>query len=258
MMRRIMPQKAASSAFTLAVTSVFTAFVCIATMMFSVYVPATRGFFNVGESMVFLSALLFGPAVGAFAGGVGSALADILLSYPYYAPATLIIKACEGYVVGFLMKNTPKFHSKRYWKVFTMLIGLVAGVLLAWAGTTYYAGEVELTLGFAYYAISIPAAFWLVLGAVLALGLAGLAAVGFGLEPEFGWTVFSVMCGGLVMVMGYFIYQLFFIGWLFSIQVIAIAELPVNVGQMMIGAAVALPAARIVWRAFPYLKQVAE
>jgi hypothetical protein len=60
------------------------------------------------------------------------------------------------------------------------------------------------------------------------------------------------------MVLGYFIYQLFFIGWLFGIEVIAVAELPVNIGQMLIGAAVALPAVRIVWQAFPHLKQTAK
>ena len=58
--------------FKIAVTAVCTAFVCIATIIFSVYVLSTEGFFNIGESMVFLSALLFGPFVGAFAGGFGT------------------------------------------------------------------------------------------------------------------------------------------------------------------------------------------
>ena len=76
------------SKFTLNIVfaSISTALVCVATMLFQVYVPATRGFFNIGESMVFLSALLFGPFVGAFAGGIGSMLADLLLGYYYYAP----------------------------------------------------------------------------------------------------------------------------------------------------------------------------
>jgi uncharacterized membrane protein len=253
-----MPQKSGSSAFTLAVTSIFTAFVCIATMIFSIYVPATRGFFNIGESMVFLTALLFGPIVGAFAGGVGSALADILLNYSYYAPATIIVKACEGYVVGFLSKNAPKFSSKRNWKLFTVSLGVAFGIFLAYVGTTYYAGEVELMLGSTTYILFIPPELWLILGALLALSIAGMVVVGFGIEPEFGWTVFSVMCGGFVMVLGYFIYQMFFIGWLFNIEVIAVAELPVNIAQMVIGTAVALPAARIVLRAFPHLKQTAK
>lgn len=122
----IMLQGKTFSPFTVAVAAVFTAFVCVATMLFSIYVPSTEGFFNIGESMVFLSALLFGPFVGAFAGGVGSSLADLLLGYPHYAPATLVIKAREGYVVGVLNRSNPKFSSKVHWKSFTSILGVVA------------------------------------------------------------------------------------------------------------------------------------
>jgi uncharacterized membrane protein len=247
-----MIQKKSSSPFIVAVTAVFTAFVCVATMIFSIYVPATRGFFNIGESMVFLSALLFGPIVGAFAGGVGSMLADLLLGYPYYAPATLVIKACEGYVVGVLKRNNPKFSSKSLWKSFTLLLGMIAGSLLAYVGTLYYSGQIELTLGSTVFSFLLPAEFWLILGGIVAFSI---AAVGFVSEPKFGWTVFSVISGGFIMVLGYFIYEMFFIGWLFNIQAVAVAEIPVNVGQMIVGATVALPVAEVVWRAFPYIRQ---
>jgi len=250
-----MLQKKRTSPLTVAVTAIFTAFVCVATIMFSMYVPSTEGFFNIGESMVFLSALLFGPFVGAFAGGVGSMIADLLLGYPHYALATLVIKACEGYIVGLLKRNNPKFRSKIHWKFFTLLLGTIAGGLLAGVGALYYSGQTELTLGFTSFSVFLPAEVWLILGAIVAFSI---ALIGFIAEPEFGWTVFSVISGGFTMVLGYFIYQTFFIGWLFNIQVVAIAEIPVNIGQMIIGATVALPITRIVWRAFPYLKQNVE
>jgi len=240
------------SPVNLAIAAVFTALVCVVTMIFSIYVPATEGFFNIGESMVFLSALLFGPFVGAFAGGVGSMLADLLLGYPHYAPGTLIIKACEGGVVGMLKKRNPKLSSKLHWKFFTTVLGVVAGFLLGWVGTTYYSGEVQLTLSSGVFAFFVPTAFWIVLGVITALSV---AALGFLANPEFGWTVFSVIAGGFVMVLGYFIYQLFFIYPLFQIEVVAIAEIPVNIGQMIIGAIAALPIAKIVWRILPYLKE---
>ena len=249
-----MLQKKTLSPLTLAVTAIFTAFVCVATMVFSIYVPSTEGFFNIGESMVFLSALLFGPYVGAFAGGVGSMMADILLGYSYYAPATLVIKACEGYVVGFLKRNNPRFLSLAHWKLLTLFLGLIAGGVLSTVGIIYYSGEIELTLGAIIYSLFIPRELWIVLGVLVALFI---AVIGFAAEPEFGWTVFSVVSGGLVMVLGYFLYQMFFIGWLFNIPVVAIAEVPFNIGQMIIGAMVALPSARVVWRAFPSLKQAA-
>jgi len=240
------------SPFNLAVTAVFTALVCVVTIIFSIYVPATEGFFNIGESMVFLSALLFGPFVGAFAGGVGSMLADLLLGYPHYAPATLIIKACEGAVVGTVKKRNPKLSSRLHWKFFTMVLGVVAGFLLGWVGTAHYSGELELTLGSGLFVLYVPAEFWIFLGVITALSI---AALGFLAEPEFGWTVFSVIVGGFVMVLGYFLYQRFLIYPLFKIEVVAIAEIPVNIGQMVIGATVALPIAKIVWHVLPYLKE---
>jgi len=238
--------------FDLAATAVFTALVCVATIVFSIYVPATEGFFNIGESMVFLSALLFGPFVGAFAGGVGSMMADLLLGFPHYAPATLIIKACEGAVVGLIKKRNPRFSSRRYWSLFTLCLGVFIGFMLGWVGSAYYSGEVNLTLGPGTFVFQVPVELWLALGILTALSI---ALLGLLTDPEFGWTVFSVIVGGLVMVFGYFVYQVFFIFPLFNIEVVAIMEIPVNIGQMIIGAIVALPIAKLVWRAFPYLKK---
>ena len=246
-------EKKAASPFTLASAAIFTSFVYIATILFSVYIPSTKGFFNIGESMVFLSALLFGPYVGAFAGGVGSMLADLHLGYPHYAPATLVIKACEGFIVGFLAEHNPKLKSRLKWKVFTLLLGLVVGLLLAIIGSMYYSGEGELTLGFITYKFMLPCVFWLILGGLVAF-LISLA--GFLSDPQLGWILFSVTLGGLMMVLGYFLYQMFIIGWLFNIPVIAIAEVPINIVQMIIGALIAIPTARAIRRAFPQMKKI--
>lgn len=240
------------SPFKITVTAVFTALVCVATMMFSMYVPGTKGFFNIGESMVFLSALLFGPYVGAFAGGVGSMIADILLGYPIYAPATLVIKACEGAVVGTLVKMNPRFSSVNQWRYFTTILGLTIGLLLGWVGIKYYTGGVELYIGSGVITLDIPNTFWIILGLLLFLLI---TVLGLRTDPEFGWSVFSVILGGLVMVSGYFLYQQFLIGPLFNIEVVAIAEIPINIGQMVIGATVSLPIYKIVQKALPSLFQ---
>jgi uncharacterized membrane protein len=240
---------------TIAVTTVCTAFVCVATIMFSVYVPSTQGFFNMGESMVFLSALLFGQFVGAFAGGVGSMLADLLLGYPHYAPATLIVKACEGYAVGFLINKSPNFKSDRQWKFFTSILGIVAGGILVTVGSIYYSGLIEVTIGFTPYSFLLPVWFWMVLGVIVAFFI---ALIGFKFESKLGWSVFSVIIGGSIMVLGYFIYQMFFIGWLFNIQAVALAEIPINIGQMIVGSIIALPTSKIVTRILPQLKQTQQ
>jgi len=240
----------------LSVTAVFTALVAAATMVFSISVPQTRGFFNIGETMVYTSAFLFGPFVGSFSGGVGSMLADLLLGYPHYAPATLVIKACEGGVVGFLTRKKFRFNSKAQWKAFTFLVGLIVGALLGSIGSLYYSGSVDLYLGIPppqspTLTFFVPQALWYGLGA---LALILITLMGFVFEPEFGWLAFSALIGGFIMVAGYFIYQQFFIGPLFNIEVIAPAEVPINIGQMTVGLIVSIPIVRTLWRSLPSLR----
>ncbi len=246
----------ASTAIRLSITAIFTSLVFVATTIFSISVPQTRGFFNIGETMVYTTALLFGPLVGAFAGGVGSMLADLFLGYSQYAPATLVIKACEGAVVGLLTQRKLKFSSKIQWKVFTVTFGLIAGVLLGTIGSFYYSGSVELYIGFPppenpNLNLSVPKEFWYTLGVIVILLI---SLTGFVFEPEFGWIVFSILLGGSVMVIGYFLYQQFLLGPLFGYYVVAIAEIPVNIGQMTVGLIVALPIVRTIWRSLPSLK----
>ena len=232
-----------------AVTAVFTALVCVATFAFTIYVPQTKGFFNIGETMVYITALLFGPVVGSIAGGVGSMLADLILGYSHYAPATLVIKACEGFIVGSLSRRLPKVSSKTRWKIYTTLIGVLPGVLLSIIGSTYYAGSVELYLG-PYQeqpatVIPVPAEAWYILGLLVTIFV---LLVGFISEPELGWTIFSIILGGITMVTGYLLYEQFFLG------VLAYVEVPINIGQMTVGLVVSIPVVRAVYRYLPSLK----
>ncbi len=71
-----------------------------ATMAVRIPVPRTGGYINLGDSVVYVAALLFGPVTGMVAGGIGSALADFLGGYGQYAPFTLVIKGLEGLLVG--------------------------------------------------------------------------------------------------------------------------------------------------------------
>jgi uncharacterized membrane protein len=245
-------RKRVEKTIQLGITSILTALVCIATMSFTIYVPSTKGFFNIGETMIYLAALLFGPVVGAFAGGVGSMFADIFLGYYYYAPATLVIKALEGGVVGFLSRK--RFFSSRSYdayelKVFTAEIGVLTGILVSLIGFLYYSGIVQFYSGIPpppvpTSTIFVPVEFWLGLGAFVAVLL---AAVSHSLDPEFGWMILSTIIGGLFMITGYFLYEQLFLG------VFAFAEVPVNVGQMTIGLIVATPIAKIIQRTLPQL-----
>lgn len=88
----------------LAASAIMAALVCVATMLIQFPIPATQGFFNVGDAMVMVAALTFGPVVGAIAGGLGSSLADFLGGWYVWVPFTLIIKGVEGLLAGSVLK----------------------------------------------------------------------------------------------------------------------------------------------------------
>ncbi len=83
-----------------ALLALFIALVAVSTMIIRIPVPQTNGYMNLGDSMVLLAALFFGPVGGFIAGGIGSALADILGGYPQWALWTLIIKGIEALIVS--------------------------------------------------------------------------------------------------------------------------------------------------------------
>ncbi|MBQ3948047.1 MAG: ECF transporter S component [Ruminococcus sp.] len=72
-------------------TALLTAFTTVSTMIIRIPTP-TKGYVNLGDCLVNISAWLLGPVYGAAAAGIGSALADVFSGYIVYALATLIIK----------------------------------------------------------------------------------------------------------------------------------------------------------------------
>jgi uncharacterized membrane protein len=224
--------------------AVFTAFVAAATMAFSLSIPVTNGYFNIGEIMVYTSALLMGPYVGAFAGGVGSAISDVVLGYgTTYAPGTLVIKGVEGFMVGYLGNKALMGLPKYAFRAVTAVLGVLAGGLVAFIGANYLTGDYQLSLGFPVgpqgsLAFSVPEGFWLLLGALV---IVIIVAVGLSIDEKIGWTTLSVLAGGAEMVTGYFLYESFALQLGF---VSASGEVPFNVTQALVGLLVAVPLVR--------------
>lgn len=90
----------------IAAIGVMGALATIATMLFQFPIPATSGYFNLGDAIVMTTALTFGPIVGALAGGLGSGLADLLGGWYTWVIFTAAIKGTEGYVAGKLAGPT--------------------------------------------------------------------------------------------------------------------------------------------------------
>lgn len=93
--------------FKIVAAALFAAITCIATYIVIPF-PIPNGYVNLGDCFVLLSGLLLGPFYGFLAAGIGSALADVLLTYVQYAPATFIIKGLMAVIVYFIFKALSK------------------------------------------------------------------------------------------------------------------------------------------------------
>lgn len=91
---------------TIVYTAMAIAMVTLSTL--SIRIPTIKGYVNFGDIMIFVSAALIGKRTGFLAGGIGSALADIIGGYFIYAPGTFIIKGIEGLICGFIIRHNDE------------------------------------------------------------------------------------------------------------------------------------------------------
>src|SRR5699024_1640356 len=77
----------------------------VMTMIIQIPTPATNGYLNLGDMVVFMGALILGRKGGLLVGGIGSSMADLLLGYSHYAPITLMVKGLEGYIAGRILET---------------------------------------------------------------------------------------------------------------------------------------------------------
>lgn len=232
--------KPESLPWKISICSVFTAVIAVSTMFLSVNIPATRGYFNIGESAIYLTAILFGRSIGGVASGLGSMIADLTLGYWLYAPATFIIKGLEGYIVGFLTEKERIEHVDLKVKIPLVLIATItfAGLIMM-VGVSYYVGLMEFTVTTPIKTLTFqfitPKIFWVFLST--ASGIA-ILYISFRFDPTLSWHIIAVMLGGGEMILGYFLYEQLVLG------VAAVIEIPINLGQVMIGSAISIPISR--------------
>lgn len=207
-----------------------TALVFIATSSISIYIPATRGYFNLGDSMIFLTSLLFGPLVGCIAGGVGSMLSDLFLGYTVYAPATLVVKGVEGLVTGFLYKafTEKETGSARLLMTLLPIPTVILGSIIV---MILFSGEAEVSL----LTISSATVSSQPLLFSILIVLAASIILFLRLYKRNLPLIVPCFIGGFEMVLGYFLYELFLVG------LGAVFEVPANFAQVFLGTLIAIP-----------------
>lgn len=128
--------------------ALFAALTCVATMIIKIPSPL-KGYINLGDCIVLLSAWMLSPAYGFLAAGLGSALADVFSGYITYAPATFVIKGLMALIAFFgfklLHNKIGKFASR-------IVSGILAEIIMV-AGYFIFEG---LLYGFAPSIVNIP------------------------------------------------------------------------------------------------------
>lgn len=112
--------------------AVLIALTTVMTMVVHIPTPSTKGYLNLGDMVVFIAAFMFGKKGGFLVGGLGSALADILLSYTHYAPITFVVKGLEGFIAGAILDTNV---GEKYPIVATVVGGV-------WMAIGYYIAEI--------------------------------------------------------------------------------------------------------------------
>jgi len=147
---------------------IMAAIVYIATYLIKIPV-GSKGVFHLGDSMVYLAAILLGKKKGVIAAALGMTLFDITTPWFYWAPFTFIVKGGMAYI--------------------TAVIAYRKG----------YNGDNLINNLFAF----IVAGVWMVLGYLLS-----------------GFVVYKLISNNALL---------------------ALADIPSNIGQVVVGMALALP-----------------
>ena len=113
----------------LILAALFAALSCVATMSIRIPTPGTGGYIHPGDAIVILSGVILGPVWGFLAGGIGSALSDLIGGYFIYVPITFVIKGLVALAAGLLYQKVGKNQKSRY--IAVILGGVADSILVA-------------------------------------------------------------------------------------------------------------------------------
>jgi len=80
----------------------------LATYFTHIPTPLPGGYFNLGDAVIIVTAVILGRKSGLVAGALGSMLADVAFGSFLFAPITFIVKGLEGYVTGLVVNPSSE------------------------------------------------------------------------------------------------------------------------------------------------------
>ncbi|AEV69428.1 ECF transporter S component [Acetivibrio clariflavus] len=113
---------------TIILNGLMIALVLLVTMFTKI--PGPLGYFNIGDTAIIIAAVMLGRRSGFIAGAFGSALADILLGVPYFAPITFVVKGLEGFIIGHIIyaAGDKKRINSEIIRIFAIVVGCIVMV----------------------------------------------------------------------------------------------------------------------------------
>ena len=150
------------------IVGLMSALIYIATAVINVPI-GPGGVIHLGDSMIYVTAILFGWKTAALSGAIGMTLFDVLSPYAIWAPFTLVIKGIMGAMAGYISHSKNREGANLLWNV---IAAILAGI---WVIFGYYIAEAIIYGNILSPMASIPANFIQVsAGAVIAIPLAAL------------------------------------------------------------------------------------
>lgn len=90
-------------ALKISTVAVMTAVTAALTLWVRIPLPS-RGYITLADVIIYFCALVFGPFTALIAGGLGTAVAD-LVGYPQFAPISFVVHGLQGLVAGLLLRG---------------------------------------------------------------------------------------------------------------------------------------------------------
>ncbi|MBF8984667.1 ECF transporter S component [Lutibacter sp. B2] len=153
----------------IAYSGILISLVFIATKFLNIRLPISinGGLIHLGNTMLFIAAIVFGKKKGAVAGAFGMALFDIVSGWMAWAPGTFIVRGVMGYLVGSISWAKDRNGNHLGWNIIAIV---VAGI---WMIAGYYVTEGILYGNWIAPMTSIPGnIIQIVVGAIIGLPLA--------------------------------------------------------------------------------------
>lgn len=106
------------------------ALVFLATYFTHIPTPLPGGYFNLGDTVIIVTAFILGKKSGLIAGAIGSFLADIAYGAFIFAPITFIVKGLEGFAVGALASAASPAENGRMGALHRALPAITGAVIM--------------------------------------------------------------------------------------------------------------------------------